>query len=224
MSGEVLPSPVPLSGSSLTIETSRIDGAGSHVSVATIVAVIVTSLWLGGQRCAGLTLIVNDGAVVSTTPTDCVSVPALPLASVAVQVTTVVPSGKAAGASFPTRGAASHTSETMGGPRSGAAPEGQVHSTPTRSGGATIRGSTVSETATCAVHGPSLPLASVAVKPTGVLPRGNSGGASFVKPGWRSQSSVPEALEKNEGSCGSAWGVPPVGEHSTDASAGHTAI
>ena len=194
------------------------------MSVATIVAVIVTNLWLGGQRRAGFTLSVNDGAMVSTTPTDCVSVPALPLASVAVQVTIVVPSGKDAGASFPTTGAASHTSDTVGVPRSGEAPEGEVHSTPTRSGGATISGSTVSETATCAAHRPSLPLASVAVKPTAVLPRGNSGGASFVRTGWRSQSSLAEAPEKNEASCGSAWGVPPVAEHSTDASAGHKAI
>src|SRR5262249_27330168 len=69
MSSGWSPSPRPLSGSLLTIETRRTTGLASQVSVATIVTVIGTSLWFGGERRAGDTLTERFGGVVSTTAT-----------------------------------------------------------------------------------------------------------------------------------------------------------
>src|SRR5215831_3102545 len=51
------------------IETSRTTGLASQVSVATIVTVIGTSLWFGGDITAGDTVTERFGGVVSTTAT-----------------------------------------------------------------------------------------------------------------------------------------------------------
>src|SRR5262249_51884361 len=67
MSWGLSPSPRPLSGSLLVIDTSRMTGLASQVSVATIVTVIATSLWFEGKSCAGDTLTDRFGGVVSTT-------------------------------------------------------------------------------------------------------------------------------------------------------------
>src|SRR5262249_18756750 len=68
-------------------------------------ALIVTSLWLGGQREVRSSETVVTGGVVSATATAAVHVPAFPEASVPVKVTSVVPSGKRAGALFVRTGA-----------------------------------------------------------------------------------------------------------------------
>ncbi len=112
----------------------------------------------------------------------------LPLASVAVQVTTVAPSGNSAGASLPTTGAGSTRSLTAGRPRATAVP-GPVASTVT-GGGAVIEGGVVSSTVTSCVAVAELPLASVAVQVTTVVPGGNSAGASFVTAGAGSRASL----------------------------------
>src|SRR5262245_50563336 len=69
MSSAVSPSPRPLSGSLLVIETSRIVGAASQTSVAVTEAVTVWSLWFGGQSSSGDTETVSWGAPVSDTVT-----------------------------------------------------------------------------------------------------------------------------------------------------------
>jgi hypothetical protein len=57
----------------------------------------------------------------SVTVTICVQLAVLPAASVAVQVTVVVPSGNKAGASFDTRTEPAQLSEAVAGERTGAA-------------------------------------------------------------------------------------------------------
>jgi hypothetical protein len=93
----------------------------------------------------------KDGGRVSTIVTSWVAVLVLPLASLAVHVTVVVPSGNAAGASLVTWREPSHTSAADGRPRSGDVPAGETHSAVT-SGGATIEGAIVSRTATATPH------------------------------------------------------------------------
>ena len=76
-----------------------------------MLAPVASKVWRAGA--------VTTGDVVSTTVTFEVAVALFPEASVAVQVTVVVPTGKpATGASFVTTGEASTMSETVGVPKS----------------------------------------------------------------------------------------------------------
>jgi len=101
------------------------------------------------------------GAVVSTMVTTWVAVELLPEASVAVQVTVVVPSGNRAGASLVTAGLASHRSATCGVPRFTGVPASVVCSV-VMPGGAVMLGGVVSTTVMTSVAMPTLPDASVA--------------------------------------------------------------
>src|SRR5205085_10756581 len=71
-------------------------GCGSTVSCAVTVMVIGISLWLGGQRmsCGDASMLSMTGGVVSRTVTVKEPEALLPCASVAVQLTVVVPSAK----------------------------------------------------------------------------------------------------------------------------------
>src|SRR5262245_38737358 len=144
------PSPRPLSGSLLVIESSRTVGLGSHLSVTVIVAVIVTSLWLGGQSTVGESWTVRSWGVVSTIFTCCVAWPTFLESSVADQVTVVVPSLKSWGASLSMSGAASQTSVAVALPMSTGVPAGPVHSACALAGAVTL-GGVVSTTLTLAV-------------------------------------------------------------------------
>ncbi len=102
----------------------------------------------------------------ASTVTCCAQVAEFPLASVAVQVTVVVPTRKLSGASFVTVGLASTTSATVGIPRSMGCPWMIV-----RSGGQTKVGAVVSSTVTLKLPVTVLLAASVAVQVTVVVPR-----------------------------------------------------
>ena len=97
ISSVVSPSPRPLSGSLLLIETSFTVGCGSQTSVTVIVAVIGTSLWLGGQSMVGDSESVRTGGMVFLMITFCVAVPLFPESSTAVQRTVDSPRGKPLG-------------------------------------------------------------------------------------------------------------------------------
>ena len=90
------PSPRPLSLSLLVIDSRAITGALPLGSDAVMVAVTVTSLWLGGHRSAGLTLteIVGGAAATCTVTVDVLAADWLPALSVATNDQVVVPSGK----------------------------------------------------------------------------------------------------------------------------------
>ena len=119
-----------------------------------------------------------DGGVVSSTETSCVSAASLPAASVAVQVTVVVPSGNRAGASLATDAIPDPPSDAAASP-SGTAFEPAEAASNATSGGARIDGRTVSSTTTLCSAVASLPATSRAVQVTAVAPRGNSAGASL---------------------------------------------
>src|SRR5712691_9340608 len=90
MSLAVSPSPSPLSGSLLSIDTSlMLDESG-----AVTVAVIGTILWFGGHRMPGFSLTEIAGGVASLTVIVLVFVVWLPALSVATNVHVVVPGGK----------------------------------------------------------------------------------------------------------------------------------
>src|SRR5262249_53527170 len=104
------PSPVPLSGSLLTIELRTKVGLGSQTSVTWTVAWMGTSLWFGGQSTDLSSAMSMSGGVGSFTVTVAMQVEALLAASFAVNVTGVVPSGKNAGALLVIAGVVSQTS------------------------------------------------------------------------------------------------------------------
>ena len=120
----------------------------------------------------------SEGGVVSTTFTSCSAVAALPASSVAVQVTTVAPSGNRAGASLETD-ATPTASEAAGEPTSTGVPSGDAASAVTLAGAAS-EGGVVSTTFTSCSAVAALPASSVTVQVTTVLPRASTGGASFV--------------------------------------------
>src|SRR3989338_7377313 len=84
------------------------------------------------------------GGAVSPTVTRWVAVALFPLASVAVQVTIVVPNGKNAGASLATEGFGSVSSDTPGVPRKIPVAPPRVLPSTVRSGGAAKTGGTAS--------------------------------------------------------------------------------
>ena len=121
----------------------------------------------------------TDGGTASRTVTDCLAVAALPAASAAVHVTTVVPIGNTAGASLsseatPTASDASAEPK----PAAGAPPADSASSV--ASGGADTDGGTVSRTVTSCTAVAALPASSVTVHVTTVVPSLNTAGASFV--------------------------------------------
>jgi hypothetical protein len=78
----------------LVTEITRQETDGSQTSDTLTDKETTTILWLGGHKELTLALaLMMVGAVVSTTVTVCVADAELPLASVAVQVTVVVPNG-----------------------------------------------------------------------------------------------------------------------------------
>ena len=120
---------------------------------------------------------ISSGGVVSRTTTRWTAVASFPAASVAVQVTVVVPSGNTAGASLETD-ATPTASVASGEPTSTGAPSGDAASA-VASGGGTIEGGVVSTTFTSCSAVASFPAASVAVQVTVVAPSGNTAGASL---------------------------------------------
>src|SRR5258706_692907 len=99
MSPAVLPSPVPLSGSLLVIETSSTAGFASHASKTSTSILMSCSLWFGGQRTDGFGEAEIIGGVESLTVTNAVSdagacACVAGSVNVTVNVTSVVPTGK----------------------------------------------------------------------------------------------------------------------------------
>ena len=125
----------------------------------------------------------------SLTVTNWAAVDELPLSSVAVQVTVVVPNGKCVGASLVTVIDASQTSLTTGEPRAAGGPMVIVHSK-VKSGGAVMWGGVVSLIVTDCVAIDELPLSSVAVQMTMVTPSENFAGALLVTAGVASHTSL----------------------------------
>src|SRR5690242_12363249 len=98
MSFAVSPSPSPLSGSLLVIETSWKVGLGSHTSATDTVALMVCILWFGGHSTVRSSTTEIVGGWVSWTVTVREQLEALPAPSVAVNVIVVVaPVAKHAG-------------------------------------------------------------------------------------------------------------------------------
>ena len=118
------------------------------------------------------------GGVVSWTVMRCRAVASLPAASVAVQVTVVVPSGNRAGASLATD-ATPTASDASGVAMSTGVPSGVAASTVTLTGAASD-GGVVSTTVTSCVAVCVLPASSAAVQVTVVVPSGNRAGASLA--------------------------------------------
>src|SRR2546425_614963 len=114
------------------------------------------------------------GAWLSRTVTDCVALPELPAASVAVQVTMVVPFGKLAGALFAmTSDAPDETaSVALAEPSAGAAAQVPRAVLAVMAGGAATVGAVVSRTVTVKLALLWLPEPSVAVQVTVVVPSG----------------------------------------------------
>ena len=112
----------------------------------------------------------TDGGVVSTTETTCESDAALPAASDAVHVTTVLPTANAAGASLATD-AMPTVSDASGSPMSTALASAAAASNST-SAGAAIDGGVVSSIVTVCRACAALPAASAAVHVTIVSPTG----------------------------------------------------
>ena len=119
------------------------------------------------------------GGVVSTTSTRCLAAASLPAASVAVQVTIVVPRGNRAGASLATDATPDPPSAAAGSPSATSFESAEAASTLT-SGGARTDGAAVSDTATLCRAVASLPATSRAVQVTVVVPSGNRAGASLA--------------------------------------------
>ena len=119
-----------------------------------------------------------DGGVVSTTTISCVSVALLPAASVAVHVTTVVPSGNRAGASL-AMDATPTASDASASPISTGVPSADTASA-AMSAGAEIDGGVVSTTTTSCSAVAVLPASSDTVHVTIVRPSGRTAGASFA--------------------------------------------
>src|SRR5262245_16549807 len=89
-------------------------GDGSQMSDADTDRVTGTRRWSGGHKLPGLAVtLLIVGGVVSTIVTVCWAVDVFLDASVAVQVTFVIPRGKSPGALFPNVGAASQTSSAV---------------------------------------------------------------------------------------------------------------
>jgi hypothetical protein len=130
--------------------------------------------------CVIATGAVITGFCVSSTVTVCVAVEVFPAASVAVQVTLVIPIGNVAGASFATV-APVQLSENIGDPKTTAVAVHAAKSAGTViATGAVITGFWVSSTVTVCVAVAVFPAASVAVHVTVVKPIGNIAGASFA--------------------------------------------
>ena len=121
------------------------------------------------------------GSILSTTVTSCEAVAVLPDASVTVQVTVVVPTGKLFGASFVVLETA-QLSAVTGVPNvtfAAAALHWPASTFTVTSAGAVIVGSMLSTTVTVCVAVTSLPLGSTAVHVTVVVPTGKLLGASL---------------------------------------------
>ena len=156
------------------------------------------------------------GGVVSTTSTRCLAAASLPAASVAVQVTVVVPRGNRAGASLVTDAMPDPPSAAAGSPSATSFESAEAASTLT-SGGALTDGAAVSDTATLCRAVASLPATSRAVQVTIVVPRGNRAGASLatdITPtasttaGSASSTAVPSAPAA---SAATSWTAPIAG-------------
>ncbi len=80
-------------GSFDVAENSVTAGFGSQLSLATTVALMFHIVWFGGQRALGLAAAAIVGGIVSRTVTRVSQLDGFPEPSVAVKVTTVVPSG-----------------------------------------------------------------------------------------------------------------------------------
>ena len=114
------------------------------------------------------------GSILSTTVTSCVAVAVLPDASVTVQVTVVVPTGKLFGASFVVL-ATLQLSAVVALPKvtfAAAALHAPASQFTVTAAGAVIVGSILSTTVTVCVAVTSLPLGSTAVHVTVVVPAG----------------------------------------------------
>src|SRR5882672_4473859 len=85
------PSPRPLSGSLLVIDTKVTAGFAPQPSLVSSVAVIWTSLWFGDQRVSGDSMTRKVGVPVSRTVTSVVAVAWRPPGSVTVNVNVWVP-------------------------------------------------------------------------------------------------------------------------------------
>src|SRR5262249_37766578 len=116
------PSPRPLFGSLLLTEISFTNGFGSHLSVTVMLALIVTSLWPGGQSTEGVNGTVRFGGLVSTMCTVWMAVPTFVESSVALHVTLVSPRENSCGALFVISGDRSQTSLAVACPMSTAVP------------------------------------------------------------------------------------------------------
>jgi len=134
--------------------------------------------------------------VVSTTVTLCCAVAELPVASVAVHVTIVVPSGNNVGVLLVIAGLGSAISVAVAVPIATACPGGVVvvASSAVISAGGVIVGEVVSTMVTLCCAVAELPVASVAVHSTIVVPSGNNAGALSVIPGFGSKLSVAVAV------------------------------
>ena len=150
-----------------------------QLSVALGAVKITTALQLFAAEAVIATGTLNVGAVVSVTVTNCVLVTVFPAASVAVQVTTVFPIGKVAGALL-LNVTPLQLSEAVGAVNTTVA----VHPDPAVAviaTGVVNVGAVTSITVIVCVAVPVFPLASVAVHVTVVFPTGNVAGALFVK-------------------------------------------
>src|SRR5262245_57264572 len=197
MSLAVSPSPRPLSGSLLVIETSRTVGLGSHLSATVMFALISTSLWSGDQSTLGDTCTVSSGGTLSVMVILCVADDVLVEASFAVHVTVVRPTGKSIppGALFPTNGEASQISSTIGDPMSSNvfAP---VHSS-VLSPGALMSGAILSRTVTLVEASANAPNASITLNQYSVggsLPTVRRCSTSGL---WTPATYVPFRLPRN---------------------------
>src|SRR5882724_5379042 len=88
-------------GSLLAAEARTTPAAGSHTSLTCHAACTGTNRWFGGHRTFGLSAMVSCGGVVSCAVTGTVQLATFPEASLAVNVTGVMPSGKKPDASAP---------------------------------------------------------------------------------------------------------------------------
>jgi len=189
-------------------------GAGSQASLA--VAVKLTTAPPGPAQVTRTSPgQVTAGAVVSSTVTEKVHCEELPSSSVAVTVTTVVPSAKVLpeGGTERIAGVGSHQSVAVG-VNVTTSPAGLVHST-VKSVGQVTAGWVVSSTVTSKVHCEELPEASVAVTVTVVVPSAKmlpDGGVDTMA-GAGSQTSVAVGVKLTTAPAGLA--------HSAVTSAGH---
>jgi hypothetical protein len=181
-SGKVLPG----AGTQTTV------GSGSHASEAPT-SNSTTALPVPEHSTVMSSGQLISGSAVSTTSMSKLHVPVLPAESVAVQVTVVVPTGKTlpeaalhVGVRSPSQASVAVTVYST------TAPPEVSHSTPRMSSGQETTGSVSSTTTTSNVHVSVLPLESVAVQVTVVVPKANTlpEGGSQVTTGAASQRSV----------------------------------